>query len=132
MVFTTISSNDFPIESLEEKYRNREAPVMRFLLRCLLFLPFIAALLMLVIDILSLLHLVGSPFRPGGYLPWEAKGMIHAGFIEAFGVVLMVIIASICYRITRFEDATGGILGEYFPTDYQSDDSSPNLIGSAR
>jgi TRAP-type mannitol/chloroaromatic compound transport system permease small subunit len=127
MVFTTISDNDFPIESLKEEYRNREAPVMRFLLRCLLFLPFIAALLMLLIDVLSLFHVVGSPFRASGYLPWEPKEMIHAGLIEAFGLVLTVIIATICYRIIRFENATGRILREYFPTEYQNPSSGLRL-----
>ncbi len=123
MVLTTISDNDSPIESLKDEYRNREAPVMRFLLRGLLFLPFIAALLMLVIDILTLHHFIESPFRASRVVPLDRKDVIQAELMEGFGLVLTVIIANICYRITHFENATGRILREYFPKKNQAGSS---------
>jgi hypothetical protein len=128
LVFTTITNDDEPIKSLDQKLGDHKRFFLRRSIKILIFLPAIAIAFVVFSDIVSLW--LPSPVRellpppPGGASQslWmtlvdkmkdDPRWVIQLLLTEAFALVFGTATYFLCEKITKFEEATADILREF-------------------
>lgn len=117
-VFTTVSRIDAPITNLQIS-QNRKGNVwfVRYAFKILVFLPSIAILFMILMDIISIFYLAAplrDPHDPlisgGAILPGD---WVRRAVMETLGCMLLILTTILCYNAIKYNNGTESVLREY-------------------
>jgi len=125
LIFTTSTSNDAPISSLDkkvlreelEKPQNLPSKLLRYALVGLCLLPALVAISTVIFDVLSVFW-IHAAFSDYPHLPLGFGGLARADKIrliimDVIGLLLSIPTAYICIKILKFEESLGTILRSY-------------------
>jgi len=115
LVFITVTQGDHPIRTLKGEEAREPIKFVRPIVSVLTFLPAIATLTIILMDIFSVVFL-SAPFRyPHAPLltSLNARAWTQAAVMEGAALVLGTLTSVLCLQANRFSDATGDILREY-------------------
>ena len=116
LVFTTVTSVDAAISSLESEPSGKEAKLTRFVVIVLFYLPAIVIGITIAADVASVLWLpavFSFPHGPLGFSTSSLKLRVQFVAMELGAMAIGIPTFLLCRRIIDFEQSTATILKEY-------------------
>jgi hypothetical protein len=116
LVFTTITSYDDAIATLEALPSTKEARLRRGVETFLFYLPAVVIVLTFLADVLSVYAfkaVFSYPHNPLGFGDLSAEQKTRFIFMEAIAATIAVPTFFLCRKIIHFEKATASVLREY-------------------